>query len=508
MSQKAALYLRSSKDQKDVSLDFQRRELSRLAEARGLVITAEFSDVVESGKDEQRPGYQSLCSAISDSYRGWDTLLIYDTSRLARRQHIAVAFSHHCYKKGVKIAYSKVPEMDEVTEMLVLSVMRAMDEMHSHASREKGLGGMAENIRKGFRAGGRAPIGYELDPQDTGLVRDSKPVTKSVLKLGDQALVVGRYLKARAAGQPRPVALRDSGLEIAISSCVGVEWNALTYSGCTVWNVNREVGHPEGRRRPREQWVIKEDTHPAVITREEAERILFGLENSDIGKSVSAAKRGLSSYLLTGLLQSPDGTQWNGMKDRRGPAYRLPGTPGKRGRVIQVGEVDALVIRQLAESLQSDEFVEALYQAGQQAKVDTSPRVALQKSLSALNIKLERAVEAVLSMEDPAPMYRKINDLERQRRNLTADIELQKQEEEIQLAGRRLGRERIRDLLEEFAEQLNKSSTNQVKPLIESFLDRIVLDPSSLEMQLHFKLRTNNCASMASPQGFEPRLPA
>ncbi len=507
MRLKAALYLRSSKDQKDVSLDFQRRELERLADARGLTITAEYSDVVESGKDEQRPGYQSLCAAIGNPLRPWDHLLIYDTSRLARRQHIAVAFSHHCQKKGVKIIYSKIPEMDPVTEMLVLSVMRAMDEMHSHASREKGLGGMAENVRKGFRAGGRAPIGYELDPQDTGLIRDGKPVTKSVLKLGPQAPAVARYLKARAVGTPRPMALRNSGLQISSSSCVGVEWNVLTYAGCTVWNVNREVGHPEGRKRPRSEWVITENTHPAIITRDEAETIMAGLENSDMGKRISEAKRGMSSYLMSGLLYAPDGRQWNGMRDRRGPSYRLPGVNGQRGRVIRAEEVDQVVLGQLAESLQSSDFVDALYQSSQQATIDVSRREGLQRDLAMLNGRISRAVDAVISLEDPAPMYRKINELERQRRALIGDIEQQRQEDEIQLAGKQLSRERIRDLLDDFSEQLAVSPTERVKPLLESFLERVTLSPANLEMQLHFRIRANDCVNVASPQGFEPRFP-
>lgn len=39
-------------------------------------------------------------------------------------------------------------------------------------SREKGLAGMAENVRAGFRAGGVAPYGYNLERVATGAVRD------------------------------------------------------------------------------------------------------------------------------------------------------------------------------------------------------------------------------------------------------------------------------------------------------------------------------------------------
>lgn len=41
---RAALYLRSSKDRSDVSIDSQRRELTKLATDRGFSITQEYSD--------------------------------------------------------------------------------------------------------------------------------------------------------------------------------------------------------------------------------------------------------------------------------------------------------------------------------------------------------------------------------------------------------------------------------------------------------------------------------
>jgi site-specific DNA recombinase len=82
-----------------------------------------------------------------------------------------------------------------------------MDEAHSMLSREKGLAGMAENVRRGHRAGGRAPIGYRLERQATGAMRDGAAVTKSKLAPSDHAPAIAAYLKARAAGEARAGAL-------------------------------------------------------------------------------------------------------------------------------------------------------------------------------------------------------------------------------------------------------------------------------------------------------------
>jgi hypothetical protein len=79
------------------------------------------------------------------------------------------------------VLYRTVPETDPITEMLLRSILQAMDEWHSLTSRRKGLAGMAENVRKGYRAGGRAPLGYRLEQVSTGAIRDGQPVLKSRL---------------------------------------------------------------------------------------------------------------------------------------------------------------------------------------------------------------------------------------------------------------------------------------------------------------------------------------
>jgi DNA invertase Pin-like site-specific DNA recombinase len=132
---KAALYLRSSKDRSDVSIDAQRRELVKLADERDLAIVTEFTDVVESGKDENRPGFQELIAAVRSRSRDWSTLLLLDTSRLTRRRHLAVLFEHEAERRGVKVLYRTVPETDAITDMLLRSILQAIDEWHSLTSR-------------------------------------------------------------------------------------------------------------------------------------------------------------------------------------------------------------------------------------------------------------------------------------------------------------------------------------------------------------------------------------
>lgn len=150
---RAAAYLRSSKDRSDVSIDAQRRALAAMALSRGLTIEAEYIDVVESGKDDDRPDFQRLFADLQRPTRGWQTLLLLDTSRLSRRRYLHVAFEQEAERHGVTVIYKNVPDDDPITSMLLRAVLQAIDELHSLTSRQKGLAGMAENVRKGYRAG-------------------------------------------------------------------------------------------------------------------------------------------------------------------------------------------------------------------------------------------------------------------------------------------------------------------------------------------------------------------
>lgn len=143
---------------------------------------------------------------------------------------------------------------------------------------------------------------------------------------------------------------------------IGVEWNALAYAGHTIWNRHadkKKRGDGLPKRRPRAEWHIKRDTHPALITDAEAESILAQLETSEIGAAVSRAKAAQSSFLLTGLLYTAAGQMWVGHGNR----YRLKARDGQPGKTVVAAAVDEAVLRQFAADMGSDDFLGQLLAA-------------------------------------------------------------------------------------------------------------------------------------------------
>lgn len=491
MRNQAALYLRSSKDRKDVSPDAQRRALLELAEARGLAVVEEFVDAVESGKDENRPGFQRLVKAVRDPDRGWQTVLMYDTSRLSRRRVISLIFEEvDCKQNGVSVVYKTLPDVDELTEMLLKSILVAWDEYHSILSKQKGLAGMTENVRAGFRAGGRAPYGYRLRKVPTGAIRDGEAVTKSVLEVDpDRAPAIGRYLRERASGVPRRRAIELAGVDdVRDTSLISIEWNALTYAGHTVWNVHaeREGGGYVGgaKRRPRSEWVVQRDTHEALITDEQAEALLGHLEGR-AGKRLAEPRFRKSVALLGGILFAPDGVKWWSERDR----YRYP---GERKVSVPTAAIENPVIDQVLEDLASAEFAERLVESTRRAlakDVDLAELTRVRREIAELAKRISRTMDLATEVEDPAPVLRKVDELEALRREKLEQIrELEHRAERAQ----RIAQVRVADVrrvLADIGEAAKKDAhSEELRASIVSLVERVVLDPASLAATLHYRV--------------------
>lgn len=497
---RAALYLRSTKDRSDISIDAQRRKLTTLAKERGLSVVTEFSDPVLSGKSENRPGFRKMMIEIGSPSRQWDYLLIYDSARLSREMYVTPTIKYECRKRGIEIVFSQIPpDLDPMSRMMIENMLQTMDVIHSMISKEKGLGGMAENVTQGFRAGGRAPIGYQLEHIPTGAIREGKPVTKSKLKPSEKAPLVKRYLSARARGASRRQAVAESGIPSAKSSLVDVEWNALTYAGHTVWGMRNEFKdfgyQTQHKRKPRDEWTINRNTHEALITDADAEAIISRLENSKHGQAISQAKSAASNFLLTGLLKSPDGRNWEGSKQY----YRVKPGGDKKGRFIPRETVDRFILDQLSADLQSDQFLDALIANiqkthAQPATLDEAK--PLQKRIREIDSMVSRAMDLVLTMDDPGPAQAKIAELQAEKQGIEAEIAGLDRQRADQQALKRISRADIKRVLSGLSDSLRRLD----KRLIQSFIGEIILDPISLECLIRYRFSVADRVNMASPR--------
>jgi site-specific DNA recombinase len=494
VTNRAALYLRSSKDRSDVSIDAQRRALQELAGTKGLIVVAEFADAVESGKDEDRPGFQDLIRFLKSHSRQWEHVLVLDTSRVARRRHISQIFEHECHRAGVHLHFKNVPDTDPVTGMLLKAILQAMDEWHSLTSRAKGLAGMAENVRQGWRAGGKAPRGYELEYHSTGAIREGSPVLKSKLRPNDDAPLVVTYLRARAAGRPRGMLIRELQLQWTDGSLNDLEWMALTYAGHTVWaksNERTRDGYVGGtKRKPRSEWTIQRDTHQALITDAEAEALLDQLER----RRTVAVRTTARPFLLTGILMDPQGRPWAGEWDARMAAglYRV----GK-GKRVSCRRVDAVVVDQVRADLEGDEAVRHLLAAMRDLvaePVDGKAIAAAERRVTQLTNKVATLVDMLTEAEggERDAYRRSIGVHEAERAGLLKELEQLRQRADQQAQAKAFteadARRLLRVLFDGLQAGLDADDVETTKAALGGLVEKIVLDASAEHLHIHYRI--------------------
>lgn len=492
MAAHAALYLRSSKDRSDVSIDAQRHELQKLAQSLSVPIIAEFSDVVMSGQDADRPGFVAMKAALQDRARGWDTLLAMDTARIARDSFEQAWIHRECARQGIRIHYALLPQTGSAADVILLNTMRGVDHWHSLVSKEKGLAGMRENVRKGFRAGGRAPVGYRLEHIPTGAVRDGLPVMKSRLVVNESAApAIAAFLRDRARGLGRTEAAAAAGLRLPYTTLSSVEWNALTYAGHTVWNVHNEKvdrGYRTGaKRRPRGEWEIRYDTHAALIDTQDAETILTRLEGN-----YTARRAPKKDSLLGGLLVTPQGTAWHGYVEDQN--YYRSG----KGKRIQMRQVDELVVSTVISQLRSRGLVADLARYAQSQKLDAgkSKRAAeLRTRLDAIEGRIARVASLVPQMEHPRAFLEQIDELEKERGKLEQERMAAERAAKEAASAASVTEDQVARLLERAAADMHTLERYDLKRLISSVTEKITLDPKTMAMQIHYRVTAGGRAS-------------
>ena len=496
MPRQAALYCRSSKDRSAISIQAQRHELLALAKTRDLIVTAEYTDAVESGKDTDRAGFQQLLRDLKHKSRAWSAILVYDTSRIGRRRYIAEAFRHECKKLGIDIIFAKVPEVDPISQVILDSVLQAMDEVHSLMSREKGLAGMAENVRQGFRAGGRAPYGYRLVSIATGKIRDGAAVTKSKLDPDANAPKIAAWLQGRALGKNGRQLADQLGIDLAKSSLAHLEWSALTYAGHTVWNVMRgKEDAGDGKRRPRSEWVVQRDTHAALITDETAEIILARLEGK---KATRATRVRISDYLLAGKVMTPDGQAWHGNAGN----YRI-GSSNIRSTLLE----DA-VLQQVAIDIRGDTMVKTMTDTARAAQQpsDGHELQALQDELRDTNARIKKLTGLLEETDTPGPLLRRLDELENNREGIAERLARLDDETRRAKALAAVKESDVRRMLDTLAEDMAALDRDHLKDFLGTLIEEVILDPATRAGAIRYRIAQRSGVKLASPRGFEPRF--
>ncbi len=323
---KVAIYVRSSKDLHNVSCEAQEEQLRQLVKNNGEHTFRVFTDKALSSTRDIRPEFNEMIGLSMSKTPPFSKIYCLDTSRFGRDQAETTVLLNQLRKKhGIDVVFSQMPQTGTYMDQAFEAIMSAFDYIHSQQSKVKGVASMKQNVRQGYRAGGRAPYGYRLKIIEMGKHRNGNMLTKTkLIPNPETAQIAKEYFERRATYEPRRSILKDfyvrgipspsGNPQWAVATAKSMEDNIDVYLGHTVFNrINERVkvrgrldGYVGGKKwKPKEEWVTTENTHEPLITIEIGAAIQHikkrGLRDMPTNKRVYA----LSGILKCDLCGSP-----------------------------------------------------------------------------------------------------------------------------------------------------------------------------------------------------------
>ena len=439
--QPVAIYVRSSKDLHNVSCDAQEEQIREIVKKNGERVYRVFKDQALSSTRDVRPAFDEMLGLAMSKTKLFSKIYCLDTSRFGRDQHQTQVFLWTLRKKhGIEVVFTSMPNTGTYVDDIVETIMSAFDQFHSQQSKVKGVASMKQNVRNGYRAGGSAPYGYVLLKEELGKHRSGQTITKSKLEPDPEtAPIIQEYFERRARGEYRRTILDDffrRGIssptgrrEWPVSTGKAIEDNLEVYLGHTVFGRHNErikergkaAGYLHGRKwRPKEEWMVKENTHEPLITEEIAEKIREmkkrGIRETPYNKNV---------YALTGLLKCTEcGTNYCG--DRG--IYRC--NKAKKPHHCQNNNISQKTIEEAVFSVIDRQFLnfrniqEVVERVKRRFESDQSEIQTLEKRLEGVNRSIKRVMKLYrLETIDTNEVEQELVELQDQKRSINEELD-------------------------------------------------------------------------------------
>ena len=525
---KSAIYVRSSKDLHNVSCEAQEQQLRKIVNEKGEIIFRVFCDKALSSTRDVRPEFNEMLNLAFSKNPPFTKIYCLDTSRFGRDQTQTQLILYKLRKRhGIEVIFANMPNTGTFMDGIMESIFHAFDELHSQLSKEKGVASMKQNIENGYRAGGRAPYGYRLKQIEIGKHRNGDTLTKSQLVPDDETAPIAReYFQRRAKMEPRRTILDDfyqRGIPSPtgqrrwiVSTAKSMEDNIDTYLGHLIFNRHNERikergrvdGYLGGKKwRPKEEWVVHENAHEALIDEATAERVREikkrGLREVPYHKRV---------YALSGILKCEVcGTNFVG----DGGLYRCNSKSkiGKRcpNQGISQDEIENAVFSVLFQQiLRFKNLQPIIKQIKERFQKGDSTVNDLQAKIQEVDRERKRLIElAQKGLVSVGEIDSKMNELNEAKEAMAQHLEDTKKSKGVV----EVTDEMIEEVLAHLHDKLENADPEIKKSLAQSLFNSIFIAPKE-GSPWERKLTINGIylpftgVMVASPRGFEPLLPA
>lgn len=300
---KVAIYIRvSTQYQVDrASLPVQREELINYSKLL-LNITdyVVFEDAGYSAKNTDRPDYQRMMARVRTGE--FSHILVWKIDRISRNLLDFAAMYAELKQLGVTFV-SKNEQFDTSSAMgeAMLKIILVFAELERNMTSERVSAIMLSRASDGVWNGGKIPFGYSYDKEakQFSIIEDEAKVVTHIYDLYETTRSLVTVAKT----------LNEKG----IRSRTGKPWNPTTvrtmltnpfYAGTYRYNYRDETKGKTFSVKDEGEWVMVEDHHPAIVTRERQNHIaaiLQSRQRGSVGSGETYQRK--NTHIFAGLLK-------------------------------------------------------------------------------------------------------------------------------------------------------------------------------------------------------------
>lgn len=294
----AGIYLRLSRDDEDNdkvesnSITNQRNYLLQFLKDNGYNFIHEYVDDGYSGTTFNRPGFQKM---LEDVESGEISMIVTkDLSRLARSTMTSYYLDEYFPLHGIRyiaVLDNYDSDVDNSSKELAW-VKNGMNENYCRETSKKVRNGLYQAKKSGLFTGWKAPYGYKRDPEDYHkLIVDTNvcDVVKRIFNLayeGKGTSQIADILTLDNIETPSSYALlskkKTPSSNVWCARTISEMLTNQTYIGNLTQGRRKKVAYKVKKeiRTKKEDWIIVENTHEAIIDKE-----IFETVQNLIGKN-------------------------------------------------------------------------------------------------------------------------------------------------------------------------------------------------------------------------------
>lgn len=291
-------YMRySTNNQTENSIEYQRAAIALYCCQNGLALQEEFVDEAFSASNDRRPEFQRMIEA-SKNNPSWNTILVYNSSRIFRNSADAPRYKMELRDRGIKIISIEEKFPNSAIGWFMEAFTDIINAFYIQQARESTHAGMSVKASKAEHCGGIPPLGYDVDGNGKLTINEAEADTVRIIfrlyNLGYSYKDMIKFLnnKGLRTKAGRPFTKNSFSNILSQEKYIGIyRWNKRK-------SKNSKGQHNNHAYKPVEEQIVIPGGCPAIIPLEQFQAIQEKLSQRKQGKADTKSRH---HYMLSSM---------------------------------------------------------------------------------------------------------------------------------------------------------------------------------------------------------------